>query len=80
MTLNLRRLKAERFAAGFTQDEMAEKMGWKNRSAYAKRESGKVPIGANELMKIISILGYSEKDLVIFFKDDVLEREQKETA
>lgn len=38
MELNLNRLKAERIAAGLTQDQVAEKMGWKTRTPYAKRE------------------------------------------
>ena len=40
MTLDLKRLKAERIAKGFTRDEMAEKMGWHTRTPYAKRENG----------------------------------------
>lgn len=38
MTVNLKRLKAERIASGMTQDEVAHKMGWKTRTPYAKRE------------------------------------------
>ena len=38
MTVNLKRLKAERIASGMTQDEVAHKMGWKSRTPYAKRE------------------------------------------
>lgn len=32
MTVNLKRLKAERIASGMTQDEVAHKMGWKTRN------------------------------------------------
>lgn len=67
MTLNLKRIKAERIAKGFTQDEMAQLLGWKSRAAYAKRENGIVAIGADELLKIAIILGYSSENLGIFF-------------
>lgn len=76
MTLDLRRLKAERIAKGLTQDEMAEAMGWKTRTPYAKRENGIVGIGADELVKLAYILGYSENDLGIFFKVNVPEKER----
>ncbi|MEJ7286376.1 helix-turn-helix transcriptional regulator, partial [Staphylococcus epidermidis] len=45
MVLNLKRLRAERIACGITQDEMAQMMGWKTRTPYAKRENGIVDIG-----------------------------------
>ena len=76
MTLDLRRLKAERIAKGLTQDEMAEAMGWKTRTPYAKRENGIVGIGADELVKLAYILGYNENELGIFFKVNVPERER----
>lgn len=68
MTLNLRRLRAERIASGLTQDEVAEAMGWKSRTPYAKRENGIVNIGANELMKLAEIYGYEPEDVHIFFE------------
>ncbi|WP_086348750.1 helix-turn-helix domain-containing protein [Candidatus Enterococcus clewellii] len=80
MTLDLKRLKAERIAKGLTQDEMAEKMGWNTRTPYAKRENGIVSIGANELVKMASILGYESDNLGIFFTDNVPDRERKQPA
>lgn len=77
MFLDLKRLKAERIAKGFTQDELSEKMGWKTRTPYAKRENGLVAIGADELGRIATILGYSENDLHIFFTKNVPEKERK---
>lgn len=77
MTLNLKRLKAERIAKGYTQDEMAKKLGWKNRVTYAKRESGLVNLGADELAKIAEVLGYSANDLGIFFTINVPNKEQQ---
>lgn len=76
MTVDLKRIKAERIANGFTQDEVAELMGWKTRSAYAKRENGFVEIGANELIKLAEIFGYQKNDLGIFFKVSVPEKER----
>ncbi|KMT32939.1 helix-turn-helix domain-containing protein [Melissococcus plutonius] len=76
MTLDLKRVKAERIAKGLTQEEVSEKMGWKTRSPYAKRENGIVPIGADELGKIAIIFGYTENDLGIFFKSSVPKKEQ----
>lgn len=72
LTLDLRRLKAERIAKGLTQDEMAIKMGWRTRAPYAKRENGIISIGANELVKIANILGFTVDELKIFFVNDVL--------
>lgn len=77
MTVDLRRLKAERIANGLTQDEMAERMGWNTRTPYAKRENGIVAIGADELAKMAEILGYTRNDLGYFFKVNVPEKEHK---
>ncbi|WKK68329.1 helix-turn-helix transcriptional regulator [Brochothrix thermosphacta] len=66
MTIDLKRIKAERIAKGFTQDEMAEQLGWKTRTPYAKRENGLVGIGADELGRIAHVLGYSTNELGIF--------------
>jgi len=68
MTLNLKRLRAERIANGMSQDEMAKAMGWHNRASYAKRENGITVISANELVKMASILGYGINQLGIFFE------------
>ena len=76
MTLDLRRLKAERVARGFTQDDMAQKMGWSTRTPYAKRENGIVSIGADELAKMANILGYDKNELGIFFSNNVPEKER----
>lgn len=67
MTINLKRLKAERLANGLNQEEMAKRMGWKSRTPYAKRENGLVTIGADELVQMAEILGYSIDELRIFF-------------
>ena len=71
MTLNLNRLRAERVAKGMSQDQMAQAMGWRTRTPYAKRENGIVTISANELVKMASILGYGANQLDLFFTDNV---------
>ncbi|PTK76142.1 XRE family transcriptional regulator [Staphylococcus haemolyticus] len=78
MTINLKRLKAERLANGLNQEEMAKRMGWKSRTPYAKRENGLVTIGADELVQMAEILGYSIDELRIFFNSSVPKRELKE--
>ncbi|MCG7817975.1 helix-turn-helix domain-containing protein [Staphylococcus epidermidis] len=77
MVLNLKRLRAERIACGITQGEMAQMMGWKTRTPYAKRENGIVDIGANEFIKMAKILGYETNNLDIFFTQDVPEKERQ---
>lgn len=78
MKLDLDKLKEERNAKGLTQDHMAKLMGWKDRAAYAKRENGFVDIGANELIKMASILGYKKNQLGIFFTSNVPDKERIE--
>lgn len=77
MTVNLKRLKAERIASGMTQDEVARRMGWKTRTPYAKRENGIVSIGADELAKITLIFGLPMEEITIFFDNNVPEMEHK---
>lgn len=73
MGLDLNRIKAERVHCGLTQKEMAKKLGM-TRNAYAKRESGIVKIGANELAKIANVLGYDKDHMGIFFTINVPKR------
>lgn len=78
MTLNLKRLKAERIANDLTQDEMAALMGWKDRAVYAKRENGIVAVSADELVQMAEILGYSADELGLFFKPSVPDKQRQE--
>lgn len=77
MIIDLRRVKAERIAKGYTQDYMAEKMGFNSRAAYAKRENGIVSMGADELAQISEILDIPLTQMHIFFKRNVPEKERK---
>lgn len=76
--VDYRRIKAERVAKGMTQEEMATRMGFNDRSAYAKRENGIVSVGADELADIASILEIPINNLYIFFTENVPERERKQ--
>lgn len=75
MKVDLARIKAERVAKGLTQENMAKQLGW-SRSTYAKRENGIVPIGADELANIASILNINENQMGIFFKFNVPKKER----
>lgn len=75
MTINLNRIKAERIANGLTQNELAQKLQW-SRSKYSKRENGEVPIGADELALIASVLNVPRDNMGIFFDFGVSIREQ----
>lgn len=66
--VDLEKLKNAREKKGYSQEEMAKKMGWSARSKYTKREKGSVSISANELMKIITLLGYQEHKIHTFYK------------
>lgn len=73
MTLNVRRIKAERIASGLTQENMAKKLGI-SRSAYSKKENGRANIEANELATIVEAFGYGKNDLGIFFNSTFQKR------
>lgn len=78
-SFNPRRLRAERVARGLSQDDMAEKMGWKSRAPYAKRENGIVSTSADELAEFAKILEIPMTNLNIFFTVNVPEREREES-
>ncbi|MFQ3777846.1 helix-turn-helix domain-containing protein [Staphylococcus equorum] len=66
MKLNLERLKQSRKDNELSQEDMVRALGWKSRSQYSKRESGSVSIGADELIAIAKILGYSKEEVGYF--------------
>lgn len=68
--VDLEKLKDAREKKGYSQEEMANKMGWSARSKYTKREKGSVSISADELMKIITLLGYKEHKIHTFYKQE----------
>ena len=66
MEFELNRLKAERIAKGYSQEELAKKLGW-TRSMYTKLENGTVSLGVYELAKISTALEMPESRISIFF-------------
>lgn len=66
MEFELNRLKAERIAKGYSQEELAKKLGW-TRSMYTKRENGSVSLGVDELAEIATALKMPESRISIFF-------------
>lgn len=72
MEINLNRIKAERIAAGVSQQQMAKVLGI-SRGAYWKRENGKTQIGVEELAKIAETVGIDKNNIGIFFKFSVTE-------
>jgi Zn-dependent peptidase ImmA (M78 family)/DNA-binding XRE family transcriptional regulator len=63
MTLISRRLKAAREAAGLTQQQLSDQLGFKDRQTLAAIEAGTRKVSAEELIKIMRIL---DKDLEYF--------------
>jgi transcriptional regulator with XRE-family HTH domain len=66
MKFDLNRLKAERVAKGYSQEQLAKKLKW-TRSVYTKRENGSVPLGVDELAEIATALQIPEARIAIFF-------------
>lgn len=55
--INLAKLKKLRIENGFTQQEMAEKLGYKGKSGYCQLENGTVKMTLEQAKKIAEILG-----------------------
>ena len=58
---NIRRLRQAR---GWTQDELAEKAGYTNRSSIAKIENGVVDLSRNKIYTFAKIFGVSPVSLM----------------
>lgn len=76
MEFDLKELKYQRIRRDLTIKEMAKRLGMKS-SSYQKRENGKVKISIREFLSILHIFGMEEKDLYLFFKNNVDELQQK---
>lgn len=70
MKFDLQRLKGERVARGITQAQMARKIGIST-NAYWRKENGERDIGMEEFVKILSVLGFEKKQILLFFAKDV---------
>lgn len=53
------RIKARRVSLGWSQRELAERMGYKNHSVVARVEAGKVDLPQSRLDKFAKVLGLS---------------------
>ncbi|MBL1226580.1 helix-turn-helix domain-containing protein [Enterococcus sp. BWR-S5] len=74
---NTGRIKAERIAAGLTQEDIAKKMGW-SRTKYSKFENGKSKTGADDLAEFAEIVGATNMN--IFFNFNVPKTERTKSA
>ena len=63
------KLKELRMARGFTQAEMAKKLGYKGKSGYCMLENGQVRMTLEMAQKIAKVLGADANDL--FFENKV---------
>jgi DNA-binding XRE family transcriptional regulator len=57
------KLKELRMARGFTQAEMAKKLGYKGKSGYCMLENGQVRMTLEMAQKIAKVLGADANDL-----------------
>ena len=72
--MNLKLLKDERVKRGLTQKNMAERLGFKDRSSYCLIENGKISVDIELANKIATILNLSrQKTFEIFFASQVQE-------
>ena len=58
------RIKARRVELGWSQRELAEKMGYKNHSVVARVEAGKIDLPQSRLDKFAKVLGLSHAYLL----------------
>ena len=58
-------IKLRRTELGMSQEELAEKCGYTNRSTISRIESGNRDIPVKQLQKIASALGMDAEDLVV---------------
>ncbi|MCC2249114.1 helix-turn-helix domain-containing protein [Virgibacillus sp. AGTR] len=77
MRFNYNRLKAERIAQGLTVQEMADVLGI-SKSAYSKKENGKIALTVEDFSLIANKLEVSKDRMEIFFtkKVSVMETEK----
>lgn len=69
-------LKKIRMEKGYTQEQMAEKLGYKDKSGYNHLENGNVKLSVDRAIKIAKIL---EVDPTVFFTHKVQETSTNKT-
>ncbi len=68
--MNLELLRDIRKSKGITQEQMAEYLGYKSKSAYCNLETGLVKISTEAANKIAAKLGMTaEQKLAVFLPD-----------
>lgn len=77
VTVNLALIKSARTKKGFTQQEMAKKLGLNDKSKYSRRESGEYSFQLEELPLLVETLGVPYEKI---FNRNVAKTEIKETA
>ncbi len=66
--MNLKLLKLARVKKRLTQKQMAEELGFRDKSSYCLIENGKTQISTSTMRKMITILQLSEDEAIkIFF-------------
>lgn len=68
-----RNIKALRQQKGLTQMEVAERLGYKDRSMLAKIEAGKVDITVEKVQAFADLFGVAPVDLIGWRDDDAAE-------
>lgn len=58
------RIKARRISLGWSQRDLAERMGYKNHSVVARVEAGKVDLPQSRLTQFSQVLGVSQGQLL----------------
>lgn len=72
------KIKQARIAKGLTQEELAEKLGYKSRSSVNKIETGGRDIPRSQIKKIADVLDVSPVSLLGFEDENPAEENQQE--
>lgn len=72
------KIKQARIAKGLTQEELAEKLGYKSRSSVNKIETGGRDIPRSQIKKIADVLDVSPVSLLGFEDENPVEENQQE--
>ena len=62
--LLLEKIRLYRMRNGYTQEEMAQKIGYKSKSGYNNLESGKVKMSLEQLEDILQILRIPLQEII----------------
>lgn len=68
------RIKARRTELGWTQRDLAERMGYKNHSAIARTESGQVDLPQSKVEQFANVLGVTPGYLMGWINKETAEK------